>query len=109
MQGETARDFGGPVGNLFLIFGLPALTAYLYFGLAFNQQNLLPSTQSDWAGFCRAMMPTWEAAGHEPLLNCGSVQRGTALGSPMPEPPEASIKISTPSRHSRTRSIIVSL
>src|ERR1700677_2830915 len=62
MQGEPPRDFGGPFGNLLLIFGLPALTAYLYFGLAFNNQKLLPSTHSDWAGFCQAMMPTWETA-----------------------------------------------
>lgn len=54
-------EFGGPVGNAILLISLPALTAYFFFGWAFNGGDLLPGAASDWAGFARALAPTWEA------------------------------------------------
>lgn len=54
-------EFGGAFGNLVLLFALPAITAYFYFGWAFNGGDLLPGAHADWAGWASALVPTWQS------------------------------------------------
>lgn len=60
-EDDALLEFGGPFGNLVLLFALPLIVAYLYFGWAFNGGSLIPGEQSDWAGWLRALVPTWQA------------------------------------------------
>ncbi len=57
-----SREFGGPVGNLVLIAGLPAFTAYLFFAVRFNDGAIWPRADADVVGFWDALQPTAPAA-----------------------------------------------
>ena len=57
------REFGGPLGNLGMIIGLPIFVYYLFFAVRFNGGALLPSAGADLDGFFAAIAPTWVALG----------------------------------------------
>jgi len=59
---KARADFGGAVGNLALMLGLPSATAYLYFCARFNAGRLLPGPEADVAAFARSLAPSWETA-----------------------------------------------
>lgn len=58
---QAVLDFGGVPGNALLIVGLPAITYYFYFAVAFNGGALFPTAAADVAGFLQAIVPTWYA------------------------------------------------
>ena len=55
-------EFGGVPGNLAMILGLPIFTAYLFFAVRFNDGQLLPQPDADWAGFFSALRPSVRAS-----------------------------------------------
>ena len=58
MVDGKARQFGGPLGNLVLIAGLPIFTAYLFFAVRHNGGELWPQPSSKWSEVGADLVPT---------------------------------------------------
>ena len=58
-------EFGGRIGNVLMILGLPVLVYYFYFCLRFNGGDLIPfgAARETLAAFGRSIRPTWTALG----------------------------------------------
>ena len=59
----SRAEFGGAVGNLALLIGLPALATYLYFCVRFNDGRLIPGPGVELGPFAASLVPSWAAAG----------------------------------------------
>ena len=88
---QDSLEFGGTLGNLVLIGGLPLFTAYLYFAVRFNDGALWPGPQADVQAFLQALKPTWQGAalyGGWLILQVLLQHFGpgpTVLGTPLPD------------------------
>ncbi len=64
VTGKKTYEFGGPVGNVIIMMGLPAVVYFLYFCVRFNHGNIIPGGAIDYSpftGFADSIMPTWQA------------------------------------------------
>jgi delta14-sterol reductase len=60
---QARPDFGGAVGNLALLVGMPAGVVFLYFCVRFNDGRLWPGSDADLGAFAQSLVPSWETAG----------------------------------------------